>query len=544
MGRPDVGSSPEGLAELVCSFRSPPDTDPHLTSPDGKHPTAPMTSAVKSFLLVLLALPLLIFLGSEIGSDEYALPLTIICLIVSALLFALLFRAQRIETLLTSFLLIGYLVANRGFAQLYVVQPLFVGELCLALIICTTGIRVVLTREFLLPYHPLTWLVGAYLVLAFARSYFDVSTYGFDALRDLAIVYYALFFFLAYQIGRREHETEFIDRALKWTFILLTFVSVVYLVKGEWLEGITVRGAPLLIQKGDLTATFSAIGIFFLSLHPEMIRSVLLRRAIIATLLTCLALIIERAALVALIFAFIIPWVARYRGFRIYPIVFGLVALISLMSISLLPSDNAAAKIQDQVLSMTDFSGSYTYQTSFGDMKAADNDFRRVLWKSFYDQTVQSNQWVFGKGFGYDFIPQFEVEYQRGRWEGLRSAHNYYISVFGRLGITGFLLMLGITWYIVRGGLQAALAYRRGELEGTRVMVYWCGVWTILASGTFGVVMEGPMGAIPFWTFLGLALGADPRIRSYSDRVKAADPLPIGPAYKEEPVAVPFRASR
>jgi hypothetical protein len=32
----------------------------------------------------------------------------------------------------------------------------------------------------------------------------------------------------------------------------------------------------------------------------------------------------------------------------------------------------------------------------------------------------------------------------------------------------------------------------------------WCGLWIILVSATFGVVLEGPMGAVPFWIMLGL----------------------------------------
>ena len=148
-----------------------------------------MTSAVKSVLVLLLALPVLVFLGSEIGSDEYALPLSILCLVISVLLIALLFRAQRFETLLLAFLLVGYVVANRGFAQLYIVQPLFVGEVCLALIIGIMAIRFVLTRQFLIPDHPLTWFIGAFLLAAFSRGYFDVGAYGFEALRDMAIVY-------------------------------------------------------------------------------------------------------------------------------------------------------------------------------------------------------------------------------------------------------------------------------------------------------------------------------------------------------------------
>jgi hypothetical protein len=33
----------------------------------------------------------------------------------------------------------------------------------------------------------------------------------------------------------------------------------------------------------------------------------------------------------------------------------------------------------------------------------------------------------------------------------------------------------------------------------------WCAAWVLLICAAFGVVLEGPMGAVVFWTILGLA---------------------------------------
>jgi hypothetical protein len=35
----------------------------------------------------------------------------------------------------------------------------------------------------------------------------------------------------------------------------------------------------------------------------------------------------------------------------------------------------------------------------------------------------------------------------------------------------------------------------------------WGAAWVIFVSACFGVVLEGPMGAVVFWTVLGLANG-------------------------------------
>ena len=36
----------------------------------------------------------------------------------------------------------------------------------------------------------------------------------------------------------------------------------------------------------------------------------------------------------------------------------------------------------------------------------------------------------------------------------------------------------------------------------------WIGAWVVFVSACFGVVLEGPMGAVLFWVMLGAANGA------------------------------------
>jgi hypothetical protein len=47
----------------------------------------------------------------------------------------------------------------------------------------------------------------------------------------------------------------------------------------------------------------------------------------------------------------------------------------------------------------------------------------------------------------------------------------------------------------------------------------WCAILTILIAANFNVVLEGPMGAVPFWIMLGLANG----VRSQVSRIAPAN---------------------
>lgn len=467
-----------------------------------------MTAAIKSVLILLSAVPLVIFLGNELGNGEFLLPALICALVILCLLGSVLFRDQRVECLVVAFLLAGYIVGNRGFAQLYLVQPLFVGEVGLVVVVLALLGRFVLARESIHLEGLLPRLVLTYLFVGSIRFAFDVQSYRIDAVRDFATIYYSVFFFVALQLGRQEHSSWFLGKVLTWAFFLQTIVSVVAIVRPDWLEVIEIRGVPLLTQKGDLTPTFSAMGLLFFFLRPDAFGSKWLRRTVIIVLLLTIILAVSRAALVALAISSLLLWLAGQRRFFAYPVAMAATGLFCLLAASVVFQDSAQTErvmeVQEKLASIVDFSNSRAYSSAMGEMKGANNEFRTALWHSMVDETLADNP-VFGKGFGFDFITRFEQTYGRGRWEGLRSAHNYYVTIFGRMGAVGFAVLLTLTALIAQGGLNAAAAVRRGRL-GLDVLTFWCCAWVILIAGAFGVVMEGPMGAIPFWLMLGLAV--------------------------------------
>ena len=58
-------------------------------------------------------------------------------------------------------------------------------------------------------------------------------------------------------------------------------------------------------------------------------------------------------------------------------------------------------------------------------------------------------------------------------------------------------------------------------IHGT-VFLLWLGGWGIFTSACFGVVLEGPMGAVVFWTILGLASATSAAEREQRDEENAA----------------------
>ena len=459
----------------------------------------------------VVAVPGLLFatvLGIQLGEGNSVVGVAVLALAVGFVIAISLTRRGVLEGAILGCLIIGYFVGNRGFAQLAVVRPLFVGELALAALAFLVGMRALVTRDFPSLKIPLVGLIAAYLLYAVVRFAFDVRQYRFDAIRDLAVVYYAAFFFIAYQVGGNAATRQFFERCIGVAVALQAVITLVYTVRPEFLQtSFVIRGAPLFFQKGDLTMTFAAVGIFFLANRTRIAGLKWLRVALLIVLALCAALSIVRAALLALACGSLLLFLAGQR--RVFVFLGGgiVAAAIAVMFVTAAGGSVADSPrilhFKDKIASMVDLTGRYEYQTDLGTMKGDNNEFRRTFWKVMATETTKSNP-LFGKGFGYNFLPQFEAYYARGSWEGLRSPHNYYVTVYGRMGAVGLLIFLGITFVIMKNAVRAALLVRAGRLAPADFS-YWCAAVVLLVSATFGVVLEGPMGAIPFWTFLGLA---------------------------------------
>jgi hypothetical protein len=466
---------------------------------------------LRTLVVAVPGLALAMLFGFLLGEGNVIVGVLVVVVAVGFLVVMSFARRGVLEAAIVGALLIGYFVGNRGFAQLAIVRPIFVGELGLGILLVLLGSQALVTRQFPPLRVPLVGLVFAYLGYACVRFSFDFRQYGLEAARDLAIVYYAAFFFVAYQLGSKAVPRAFIGRCVIVAVAAQAIVSLLFtFAPGVLQSNLVIKGAPLLYQKGDLTITFAAVAIFFIANQKRILGLRWLRAALLLILIVCAAMSIVRAALLALICVTPLLWLAGQRRFFGYLAVGGVAAAIVIMFMTAsgrsVNDSNQLMLFKEKLASIVDVSGNYRYQTELGTMKGDNNEFRRAFWEAFISKTNSTNP-IFGRGFGYDFLPAFAREYGRGNWEGTRSPHNYFITVYGRMGLVGLLLFSAIAFLSVRQTIRAAILVRSRRMDAVDFS-YWCGALVLLISGAFGVVLEGPMGAIPFWTFLGLALSS------------------------------------
>lgn len=465
-----------------------------------------MDPRLRQFLATAICAVLAVWLGWKLAEGEYFWPGLFGMVAAGATLVRLLRLPA--DVIFLGCLIIGYVVGNRGFAQLMPAPgiPLLPAEAGLLIAGGWALVNAAFSRRLPFVFDALNWAVLAWLVVGTARVLFDVPRFGFVALRDYATVYYAAFFFITQEIARDAGARRYLLGCAVVACVLLALVFPLYQLAPQFfLRHLTVHGIPLVFYKGDLLNTQLAIGslLLFFCL-PARLRA--------WSVLASVGMFVwvaggdNRASLVGLAAASLALVLARRWRF---PLLQGGVAATALLVVVGLAAvtENAWAErklagLADRAASLTDFQGVRPYQSAESGNKGDNNRFRLIWWRNVLEEAWRTNP-AFGLGFGSDLASNFLQEYYPEADEefSARSPHNIFITVFGRMGATGL-----AAWLIL-----LALLARRGwhtlrHQEDPAGWALWCALLVTLVSASFGVVLEGPMGAVPFWILAGLAV--------------------------------------
>lgn len=458
-------------------------------------------------IAAVIAAIIAVWLGAGLAKAEYFWPV----IITGGLL---LFSAQRVfampvDALLVGGVLFGYLLGNRGFAQISLTGsfPILPAEFVLliaSLILIVQGglYRVTIVRRELLNGAILAWIV-----IGSVRLMFDIRSFGFLAIRDFAMVYYASFFFIAQHIANNPRQRNWLNNALIAGCLGMAVCYPLIQVIPDFFHGVlTLRGNPLIYYKGDLVGTMLSAGAVLIYVRH------IKEKPLVATAATLILLGIalttnNRASMVGLATVTGLLILGRQWKFAALQTLAGIVPVISILFFAHLTNTSWRQTpihgVYERVVSIADPFGQRAYSGENTFFKGDNNRFRAVWWEAVYLETMDGNP-LTGLGFGHDLAKQFVREYypEQGEAFDTRSPHNVVLTVFARMGLLGLIpfILIGvlIAWRII----QAA----RIGLPGLGM---WCVAWVILISACFGVVLEGPMGAVVFWIALGTANSSD-----------------------------------
>jgi hypothetical protein len=431
---------------------------------------------------------------------------------------------------------VGYIVGNRGFAQLFLLPnfPLLPAEA--GLLVCTPMLifRMAFKQAAALRRDGLNLAILAWMLLGAARLPFDLHQYGFVALRDSAMVYYACFFFIAQAFCRHDASRSLLRRAMQFAFLLLPVVSVALSLAPEFfLTMFTWRGVPLIYHKGDLVATYLASGFFLF----WAMRETGAHRAWLIPAAVCLLMSptvgSPRAAMFSTAMVTIIWLLARRLRLLLFQVGVVTAGLATVLLVWVFHEnkdlrETTAYSVYEHAISIVDFEGKGTYLHAETGDPGNNNRFRLVWWNSVAQETLEKSP-VFGLGFGADLAARFLADYNLVEAEDFvtRSPHSVIMTVFGRMGLLGLGLFLTIAVMMARSTWPAI---RRRDFDA---MGLWSVTWILWFSACFGVVLEGPMGAVVFWTALGMAsatTAAEQEQREEEDAASHVPPAADSPA--------------
>ncbi len=492
-----------------------------------------MNPAHRTVLVAAVGALAAIIMGFGIA-DEHLL---FSVLVVGMLLWATMewVRGALPEAWLVAWAVFGYIVGNRGFAQfsLSADVPLLPAEAVLLVAVPAMAARMAFGQAQAVFRDGLNYALLVWILIGAARLPLDFAAHGFYALRDFAMVYYAVFFFLAQACAGHATSVRLLRSTLTVTFVVLPVVAAIeQLAPGFFFAHFTFRGIPFVFHKSDLLAAYLAAGFFWLWTRYEKNHVKLWLVPAAASLLLLGTTASSRAAMVALVLVTVM-WLAarRWRIAVAQTLIVG-AAVSAVIFVSALSNrslqQTAVYSAYEHALSIFDLRGTGTYVNEESGNPGQNNRFRLTWWNTVSRDVLAQNP-VFGLGFGYDLAARFLVEYELLGAEDFttRSPHSMIVSVFGRMGAVGLAL-----WLAVAVGM-GALTRRCFQVGDPDALGFICIAWVLWFSACVGVVLEGPMGAVVFWTGLGLA-------NRHLAELKADEAIPVAdlqPALPADEVA-------
>ena len=119
--------------------------------------------------------------------------------------------------------------------------------------------------------------------------------------------------------------------------------------------------------------------------------------------------------------------------------------------------------------------------------------WRLVWWAKIIDYSFSSPNFFIGKGLGMNLATDDDIITLD---DTLRSPHNFHLNIMARFGVLLFLIW---TYFLI----QIIKPILKKQLVGKGLLI-GCILLSFLINASFDVFLEGPMGAFPFWTWVGL----------------------------------------
>jgi hypothetical protein len=343
-------------------------------------------------------------------------------------------------------------------------------------------------------------LVGIFILISFLFILVGVFQYSIlNVLRDSLAFQYAWFAFIIYFF--KNYYVYIWERVLqiyKWVPLILFLNFFLFYFLFLYLPPINIFGDQNIItyKNGDKSVHLLISTIFMFMYSDKYSRKWLVANTILIVINFLILLAFTRSGSVAYIlslFSFFFFSKKKILNEYIRKLL-KYVPIIMILGMGIFIAIDIQGDAQGRTITLSQITDNFSSIVSSDiDGSLTDNKiWRLVWWAKLVNESFTLQHFFVGKGLGMSLAGNDNLNSD----ENLRSPHNFHLTILARFGYIVF-----ITWLYWLFVIFKPLFTRK--LEGKTLAITSI-LLAFIINGSFDVFFEGPMGAFPFWTFVGL----------------------------------------
>jgi hypothetical protein len=386
-----------------------------------------------------------------------------------------------------------YVFLNKGFAYTYLVEALWLFGILLLFIN---------RKKVELIWNKATKLILFFIAISFIYILRGFTKYEIvDLVRDSFIFQYGWFVFILFLFKEKlEIIWETLFFIYKWfPFVALLNFILQYFV--PFFETVApFGGIPILLYKnGDMGVQLLISTLLLLySFEKKSLKLRVLLSLVIALDFLILASY-SRSGIVAFL-ASMLCFIYFNKDIQLQARVRLLIKYLPIILLVVTPiyiNIKVAENFQGRAVGLEQIKNNFSSIVGGTTDATSENNvvWRLVWWAKIIDYSLSSPNFFIGKGLGMNLATDDDIITLD---DSLRSPHNFHLNIMSRFGVLLFMIWM---YFLI----QLLRPLFKKQLQGKRLLI-GCIMLAFLLNASFDVFLEGPMGAFPFWTWMGLYL--------------------------------------
>ena len=387
--------------------------------------------------------------------------------------------------------LLLYVFFNKGVAYSYMAEILLVAGIFI-LFINRKQFEICLDKKQI--------IVSIFILISFIYILFGVFQFSLlNVFRDSLAFQYAWFTFIIYFFKNEyDYIWQKIIHIYKWAPLVIFLNFFLFYFVFLYLPPINIFGNQNIIiyKNGDKSVHLLISTILMLLYIEKYSRKWLIANTILIVINFLILLAFTRSGSVAYIlalFSFFFFSKEKILNESLRKLL-KYVPIIMIIGISLFVAIDIQGDAQGRTISLSQITDNFSsiVSTNIDGNLSNNKVWRLIWWAKLVNESFTLQHFFVGKGLGMSLAGNDILNPD----DSLRSPHNFHLTILARFGY--FVFMVWITWLV---SLFKPLFTRK--LAGKTLAITSI-LLAFIINGSFDVFLEGPMGAFPFWTFVGL----------------------------------------